>query len=194
MSAFLDHQPPQVSHRPRFQNDDAPYRLTYQASVCRGFPGSWNGPHSSRRGSGRIPLFLVRPHQPWVYQGFEAVGWAPRHSFQTLIDSGFVRSHEDYFGYLSVEVIVTNAVWQRWAHEVPCIAFQVSAIAPVPIIATRRHLWLSRLEGHLKTQGYEHADGDSIKPLMCIHLGRSWLETHAIWEHWGVVFLGPSVF
>jgi len=30
--------------------------------------------------------------------------------------------------------------------------------------------WVSRLWGHLRTQGYEDADGDSLKPLLCIHL------------------------
>ena len=34
-----------------------------------------------------------------------------------------------------------------------------------------RRVWASRLQGHLRTQGYEDADGDSLKPFMYIHAG-----------------------
>jgi hypothetical protein len=35
----------------------------------------------------------------------------------------------------------------------------------------RARVWVSRPYGHLKTQGYEGANGDSLKPRKYIHFG-----------------------
>ena len=59
--------------------------------------------------------------------------------------------------------------------EIALAKHRLPRLAVVPANAENKassagYLWVSRLQGYRRTQGYEDADEDSLKPLMYIHL------------------------